>query len=232
MGQESIEIYERVLAGERWPEMYVGSPNLKDRGVEILKYLFFEKLKITEFEEAQRVFDVKFIRKYRLQRVIACIEKPVEFLPGEYDYILWELFPHRRKGKRALTIKVYSEVLAKRRNNFPRGFFTDAEWGRYRAEVCVKYLCKNILHFSGEKIAREFSHSNGIKTLARYRLKILLNLVYTSLFDMMYQVYPQYCDKLEYYQYLQDGRYHRVKKKGGKRNGSCKRIRNTSGKVE
>lgn len=73
MGQESIEIYERVLAGERWPEMYVGSLNLKDRGVEILKYLFFEKLKITEFEEAQRVFDVKFIRKYRLQRVIACI---------------------------------------------------------------------------------------------------------------------------------------------------------------
>lgn len=45
MGQESIEIYERVLAGERWPEMYVGSLNLKDRGVEILNARCKMKLK-------------------------------------------------------------------------------------------------------------------------------------------------------------------------------------------
>lgn len=226
MESESIVIYKRVLKGERWPAMYVGSPIVKDRSIEILRYLFFEKLGIKTFEEAKSVLDRQFIQKHKLTKVIEGIERPVEFLPNEYDFVLWELFPERRKGKRALTVKVYSDVLSGKRKSFPRGYFQDARYGKQRAEICIKHLCKKILHYSGEKIAKEFSHSNGIKTLSRYKLKIVLNHVYFSLSDMMYQVYPQYWNKLEYYQHMQDGR-HRRKRRG--KDGSSKCVRNTSG---
>lgn len=227
MQPESVIIYERVLKGERWPSLYVGTATTKERGIEILRYLFFEKLGIKDFETAKKLLNRDFIREYKLKKVLLSFERPEEFFPGEYDYILWELFPERRRGKRSLTEKVYSEVLSGKRSGFPRGYFTDPAEGRYRADVCVKYLCKKILHYSGDRIAMEFSHSNGIKTLAKYKLKIVLNHVYFSLSGMMYQVFPQYCDKLEDYQHLQDGRYHR--KKRGEKNGNRKCVCNASG---
>lgn len=185
MQPESVIIYERVLKGERWPAKYVGTETSKGRAVEILRYLIFEKLGINDFEEAKRVFTKEFVQKNKLTQIIKPFHKPPELLPEEYDHILWLLFPERKKGKRALIVKVYSEVLSGRRKNFPRGYFTDAADGRFRAEVCIKHLCQRILHFSGDRIAMEFSHSNGIKTLARYKLKIVLNHVYFSLSDML-----------------------------------------------
>lgn len=206
MQPESVIVYERVLSGERWPIHFVGTETSKGRAVEILRYLFFEKLNLRQYDEVKRVLTKDFIRRYRLGYVIKPFYKPPELLPDEYDHILWLLFPERKKGKRALIIKVYSEVLSGKRKNFPRGYFTDAVEGRYRADVCVKYLCKTILHLSGDKIAMEFSHSNGIKTLAKYKLRIVLNHVYFSLSGMMYDVYPQLASKLPVYQQMQDGR--------------------------
>lgn len=225
MRPESVVIYERVLSGERWPTHYVGTATSNDRAIEILRYLLFEKLGVKEFDEAKELFTKEFVKAYRLGLVIRPFYKPPELLPEEYDHILWLLFPERKKGKKALIIKVYSEVLSGRRKNFPRGYFTDAVDGRFRAEVCLKHLCQRILHFSGEKIAREFSHSNGIKTLAKYKLKILLNHVYFSLSEMMYEVYPQLAPKLQYYQHLQDKRY----KRRGESNGDIQCVRNTPG---
>lgn len=209
MQPESVLIYERVLKGEHWPPMYIGTVTSFERTKEILRYLFFEKLGIKDYEEAKSVLNKEFILKWRLTQVIKIIPKPPELLPNEYDHILWVVFPERKKGKRSLVIKVYSEVLSGKRNNFPRGYFTDAREGEFRAEVCVKHLCKKILHFSGDKIAKEFSHSKGIKTLARYKLKIVISTAYTSLSDMMYRVYPHLYSLLEEYQHQQDMRHFR-----------------------
>lgn len=211
MQPESVIVYERVLKGERWPQKYIGTATSSERSREILRYLFFEKLGIRDFESAKQILNWEFIKKYKLSSVIKRIEKPSELLPNEYDHVLWELFPERRKGKTALILKVYSEVLSGKRRSFPRGYFTDAKDGKRRAEVCVKHLCKKILHYSTDKIAREFSHSNGIKTLAKYKLKIVLSSAYLSLSDMMYQVYPNLTPKLEYYQKEQDKRRSRYK---------------------
>lgn len=209
MQPESVLIYERVLKGEYWPPKYIGTVTSFERTREILRYLFLEKLGIKDYEEAKKVLDKEFIKTWKLTSIVKIIPKPPELLPDEYDHILWVIFPERKKGKRALIIKVYSEVLSGKRNNFPRGYFSDAREGEFRAEVCVKHLCKKILHFSGDKIAREFSHSNGIKTLARYKLKIVLSTAYTSLSDMMYRVYPHLYSLLEEYQEQQDLRHFR-----------------------
>lgn len=229
METEAIIIYERVLNGEIWPENYIGNPSYKNRALEILRYLFFEKLKIRDYDKAKTLLNAEFIQANKLQRVIKSFERPVELFPNEYDYILWELFPVRKKGQRSLAIKVYSEVLSGQRKSFPRHYFTDGRYGLFRAEVCFKHLCKRILHYNEEQVAKEFSHSNGIKTLSRYKLKILLNAnVFGSLTDMIYQIYPSCTDRLAYYQHLQDGRYNR---KGGKKNGNSKRICDTSRKA-
>lgn len=213
MQPEAIIIYERVLKGERWPPQYIGTVTTVDRSRSILRYLFLEKLKIKDFDYAKKIVNWDFIRKHKLAAVIKNIEKPPELLRSEYDHILWEVYPERRKGKTALILKVYSDVLSGRRKSFPRGYFTDAKEGRRRADVCVKHLCRKILHYSTERIAKEFSHSNGIKILAKYKLKILLSSAYFSLSDMMYQVYPNLIPKLKYYQQEQDKRRSKYKNK-------------------
>ena len=212
MQPEAVIIYERVLNGERWPYKYIGTITTKERTTEILRYLFFEKLGIKDYEEAKAVLDRTFIKVYKLFPVIRSIPKPPELLPNEYDHVLWLIFPERKKGEHALVLKVYSEVLSGKRKHFPHGYFTDAQNGRYRAEICVKHMCRKLLHYSGDRIAREFCDSSGIKTLAKYKLKILLNHVYFSLSDMMYEIYPQLAPKMAEYQQEQDGRRHKQKK--------------------
>ena len=210
---ESVVIYERVLKGERWPKEYIGNQTSKGRSIEILGYVLKAKARVKSYEEAQKIFTKEFVKEYKLGRVIKPFYKPPELLPNEYDHILWLLWPDRIKGKHAMIIKVYGEVLSRTRRTFPRGYFTDASDGRYRAKVCIRHLCKKILHWSGDRIAMEFSHSNGIKTLAKYRLRIVLNYVYTSLSDMMYEVYPQFASKMNEYQALQDLRHLRKKER-------------------
>ena len=212
MQPEAVIIYERVLNGERWPYKYIGTITTKERTTEILRYLFFEKLGIKDYEEAKAVLDRTFIKDYKLFPVIRSIPKPPELLPNEYDHVLWLIFPERKKGEHALVLKVYSEVLSGKRKHFPHGYFTDAQNGRCRAEICVKHMCRKLLHYSGDRIAREFCDSSGIKTLAKYKLKILLNHVYFSLSDMMYEIYPQLAPKMAEYQQEQDGRRHKQKK--------------------
>lgn len=214
---ESILVYERVLKGERWPTKYVGTETTKDRSIEILRYLFFEKLQIYDYETARATLCREFVSEYRLQKVISPFPKPVELMPDDYDHILWLLFPERTKGKQKRIIKVYMDVLSGKRNSFPRGYFTDPEEGKERARTCFKHLCRKILRLSGDQIAWEFCHSDGIKILAKYHLKILLNHVYRSLSEMIADIYPQYFEQLVIYQVERDKR-HEVKTRR-KRNG-------------
>lgn len=218
MQPESVIVYERVLKGEKWPAKYVGTETTKERSVEILRYLFFEKLQIIDYESAKALMCKDFVRKYHLNMVIAPFEKPEELMDDEYDHILWILFPEHKKSKHNLIIKVYKDVLSGKRKTFPFGYFMDSDDGKYRAETCFKYLCRKILHLSGEQIAWEFCHSDGIKILAKYKLKILVTHPYATLSDLIREVYPQYYGMLVKFQPERDKRH--TYKKRRKRNGN------------
>ena len=213
MKPESVIIYERILHGEYLPKQYVGTPTTLNRSIEIVQYLFFEKLQLRDYNSARSALNREFIAKYRLYQVIKGIPKPPELLPEEYDHVLWLLFPGRKKGRYTLVLKVYSEVLSGKRNRFPRLYFSDPDWGKYRADVCFRYLCRRVLHMSGDKIAWEFSHSEGIQLLAKYKLRIILNTVYFSLSELVYSVYPQFYPKLMQYQKERDHRINRERRK-------------------
>lgn len=221
MQPESVLVYERVLSGELWPEKYIGTQTTKERSIEILRYLFFEKLQVEDFDAAKAMMTREFVSIYRLRKVIAPFEKPVELLPNEYDHILWLIFPERKKGKHSLIIKAYRDVLSGKRSNFPRGYFTDPEDGKYRAATCFKYMCRKIMHLSGEQIAWEFCHSDGLKTLAKYHLKILTVHVYSSLSDMIADIYPQYYGLLVEYHDKRDKRHMIKTRRKRKNNGDC-----------
>lgn len=206
MKPESILVYERVLNGELWPKNYVGTETTKDRSIEILRYLFFERLQIYDYDSLKAILNSKFIIDNKLGMVIKPFYRPPELLPDEFDHILWLFFPERKKGEQALIIKVYKDVLNGRRKTFPYRYFTDPIEGRNRARTCFKYLCRKILHLSGEKIAWEFSHSDGLKILSKYKLKVLTNHVYKSLSEMVEDTYPQYFELVDQCQRKRDKR--------------------------
>ena len=106
MKPESVLVYERVLNGELWPKNYVGTETTKDRSIEILRYLFFERLQIYDYDSLKAILNSKFIIDNKLGMVIKPFYRPPELLPDEFDHILWLFFPERKKGEQALIIKV------------------------------------------------------------------------------------------------------------------------------
>lgn len=134
-----------------------------------------------------------------------------EMQDGEFFYLLWYVFPEERIPQDELTIKVYDEVLDGRRRVFPRGYFVKCGDVERKARICFKHLCEDVLKLDREGICRTFCNSNGIKVLQKYKLKIILDIVYESLFHLVNATYPEYISDLEKYMY--DRRLQSVKVK-------------------
>lgn len=209
---ESVAAYESVLAGEAWPDNFWAATNLNRRIKEILTYLLRDKLKINEYETAKGVLSAGFIEEYGLSKLVEKADRPPEMMEGEFTYLLWYVFPEKQPSQKELTIKVYDEVLNGQRKAFPRGYFVRGSDVEYKAQVCFRHLCEDILKLDREGICRTFCNSGGIKILQKYKLKIVLDIVYESLFHLLSAAYPDCATELE--SYFHDKRLRSVK--GGK----------------
>lgn len=196
---ESAVAYEDVLRGEPWPDGFWSSTNRNRRVTEILEYLFLDKLKINEYEEAKRVLTADFINEYELSILVEMADRPPEMNDGEFFYLLWTIFPEKRPTDDELIIKAYSEVLSGKRKTFPRGYFLKNGEVEHRAVVCFKYLCEEVLCLDREGICKTFCNSYAIKVLSKYKLKMLVDMVYESLFHLVLAAYPDYAGELENY---------------------------------
>lgn len=87
------------------------------------------------------------------------------------------------------------------RKNFPRGYFLKNSQVEHRAIVCFRYLCEKVLKLDAEGICRTFTKTYGIKTLSKYKLKMLIDIVYESLFHLMNAAYPELSGELEKYRF-------------------------------
>ena len=198
---ESAVVYEDVRAGlDTWPDGFWAPTNLSRRISEILNCVFKGKLKIEDYETAKAMLTADFIDEYELSVLFEKAERPPEMQEGEFFYILWYLFPNKKMTQDELTLKVYHEVLDGKRKTFPRGYFLRYGNVEQKALVCFKHLCEDILKLDREGICRTFCNSEGIKVLFKYKLKIILNLVYPSLSHLMQAAYPEYAGDLERYQ--------------------------------
>lgn len=195
----SAAVYEDVLSGKPWPENFWSPANCNRRVSEILKYLFWDKLKIKEYEAAKQVLTADFINKYELSILIEKSKRPPEMNEGEFFYLLWILFPEERPSDDELIIKAYSELLSGKRKSFPRGYFLKNSEVEHRAIVCFRYLCETVLGLDREGICRTFCSTYAIKILSKYKLKMLVDIVYESLFHLLLAAYPDYAYDMESY---------------------------------
>ncbi len=198
---ESAVAYEEVLHGKPWPEGFWMPTTNNRRVTEILRYLFLDKLKIKEYEVAKEMLTADFINEYELSILIEKADRPPEMNDGEFFYLLWYVFPEKRPTEDELIIKVYNDVLSERRKNFPRGYFLKNSMVEHRAIVCFRYLCEEVLKLDAEGICRTFTKTYGIKTLLKYKLKMLIDIVYESLFHLMNAAYPELSGELEKYRF-------------------------------
>lgn len=211
---ESAAVYEDVLSGEPWPDGFWAPLTSSRRVAEILSYLFLDKLKIEQYEVAKELLTADFIAEYELSILVEKAERPPEMNDGEFFYLLWNVFPDARPSDEELIIKVYTEVLSGKRKGFPRGYFLKNSQVEYRAVVCFRYLCEEVLKLDRESICKTFTMTYSIKILSKYKLKMLIDIVFDSLFHLMNAAYPELSRELEVYRF--DKR--RGENKGGKKN--------------
>ena len=210
---ESVVVYEEVLSGDPWPDGFWSPLTSSRRVTEILRYLFLDKLKIEQYEVAKELLTADFIDEYELSILVDKAERPPEMNDGEFFYLLWNVFPEERPSDDELIIKVYTEVLSGKRKGFPRGYFLKNSQVEHRAVVCFRYLCEEVLKLDSEGICETFTMTYSIKILSKYKLKMLVDIVFDSLSHLMSAAYPELAGKLESYRV--DKR--RTENKGGKK---------------
>jgi hypothetical protein len=155
-----------------------------------------EKLKMTP-EEALKVFDADLVNKHQLDCILKYVDKPVEFSDDNMQHLVYFAYPElSRPTTRDLAIMVYNDVLEGKRRTFPKNYFLGGPIGEERAIYCFRYLCEEILKLNKKQIVETFLPSSGLKVLAKYKLKIIMNILFLSNIDLLKSAYG---DELDYY---------------------------------
>lgn len=191
-----INTYEKILSGElKSFSPYFFSPLYKKKRLKnLIKYLIEEKLKITP-EEALKTLTTKTLKEYKLYNIIKYIEKPVELDKNDISYIVYFAYPSLNPpNQKELTIEYYKKVLSNKKKSFPKNYFFDGLLGEKRAKYCVKYLCEDVLKLKEEEIPTKLT----VEVLRDYKLKILLTVLYFSMFDLITTVYPDRYDEKDF----------------------------------
>lgn len=192
-----ITTYEKILNGEQksFSPYFFQPQHRKKRLIILIQYLIEEKLGFTP-EEALEKLTMKHIEDYQLSCILKYIDKPVEFADDDVRQLVYFAYPELpRPTVEELAIMVYKDVLAGKRRTFPKNYFLNGEWGEKRAITCFRYLCEEILKLPPEKIPEVFSGVEGLKILAQYKLKIIMNILFFSMTDLIETCYPELFNK-------------------------------------
>lgn len=193
-----IAAYERILRGEQSGfSPYEFQPQeRKQKIIELIRYLVEERWKTTPEEVLKEGrMTVKALTEEKLDALLRYVEKSPEQSEEDASHLLYFAYPDLPKPSLyEVVTKVYREVLEGKRKNFPRQYFVDPELGEERAIICFRYLCEEVLHLKPQVVSLYFEgRSNAL--LRKYKLKILLNVVYDSFHDLLEAAYPSVQEK-------------------------------------
>lgn len=188
----AIYTYEQLLSNniKSFSPYFFIKQYRKERINVLLKYLFEEKLKLTPAEALDKI-SYELLRENRLDIIVSYIEKPDEFAENDYRYIVFYIYPGLDiPDNKTQAIQIYKEILANKRKKFPKNYFLGGHKGEERAIECFKYLCEKILKLSKEEILDVFSNSKGLCVLSQYKLKIVMNVLFSSFSELLNSAYP------------------------------------------
>lgn len=185
----TISTYEKILANEikSFSPYFFDIQFRKKRIVELVRYLVEEKLQITP-KEALDVLDLKTLKKYKLDCLLKYVDKPVELDKNDASHLVYYAYKGEIKEPTSeeLTIKMYKKVLSGELKNFPKNYFLEGIRGEEKVKYCIKYLCFDVLHLKKEEIPKKLTP----EILKDYKLKIVLNVLYLSMYDLITSVFP------------------------------------------
>ena len=164
--------------------------HLNERIQFVIQYVIEEKLKISP-EEAIDKLNMDILNEYKIKSILKYIKRPDEYNEDNLAYVVYYAYPYLPQPScKELAIKTYQEVLSEKRKNFPKNYFTDWNYGDERALYCFQYLCEEILHLNQEEIMKTFGNSKCLELLSQYKLKIIMNVVFSSTTELVEMAYP------------------------------------------
>lgn len=191
--KESVVLtYEKILSGEQksFSPYFFQPQRRKERLMILVSYLIEEKLGFTP-QEAIEKLTMDHLKEHQLVCILKYIDKPVEFLDDEVTHLVYFAYPDlKMPTDEELALKVYKDLLAGKRKTFPKNYFLNGNLGEKRAVVCFKYLCEELLKLNKEDIPKVFNGTQSLKILAEYKLKIIMNILFLSVVDLLETAYP------------------------------------------
>jgi hypothetical protein len=193
-----IERYKKILAGEQKrfsPYEFEDIQYRKQKVQQVLRYAF-EKVKNWTPEQARHELRLEHVKELKLHLVREFVEPPIEAKSDDVYYLVEYAYPYLpRLNEEQKALWVYKEVLQGKRRHFPPHYFQSVK-GETRAKVCFDYLCRELLKIQDiyelPKIFGKTEKAYGI--LRKYKLKILVDTLFFSPFDMVTEIYPELAD--------------------------------------
>ncbi|CAJ1004559.1 hypothetical protein [Brevibacillus aydinogluensis] len=198
MPSRIVERYKRILNGEQKrfsPYEFEDAQYRKQKVQLVLRYAI-EQVKKWTPEQARKEMSIKDVKELKLHLVREYIEPPIEAKPQDVYYMVEYAYPYLpRMTEKQKVLWVYREVLAGVRRHFPPLYFQSVK-GEERAKICIDYMCRELMKLQDlRQLPRIFGKTEQAYSLLRkYKLKILVDTLYFSPFDMITDMYPELAD--------------------------------------
>ncbi|MFD2369651.1 hypothetical protein ACFSO0_06705 [Brevibacillus sp. GCM10020057] len=198
MPSKIVERYKRILSGEqkRFSPYEFEDAQYRKQKIQLVVRYAIENVKKWTPEQARRQLSVKDVKDLKLHLVREYIEPPIEAKPDDVYYIVEYAYPYLpRPSEEQRVLWVYQEVLSGIRRHFPPLYFQSLK-GEERAKICVDYMCSHLMKLPDvSHLPKIFGKTErAYSLLKKYKLKILVDTLYFSPFDMVTEMYPHLKD--------------------------------------
>lgn len=198
MPSQIIERYKRILSGEqkRFSPYEFEEMLYRKQKVQLVLRYAIEQVKMWTPEEARQNLSTKDVLDLKLHLVKEFIEPPIEAKPEDVYYLVEYAYPYLpRNSENQKALMVYQEVLNGTRRYFPLHYFQTLK-GEERAKICFDYFWKDLLGVkSVYQLPKLFMKTDeAYQLLRKYKLKILVDTLYFSPFDLVTELYPELKD--------------------------------------
>ncbi|MGG3874308.1 hypothetical protein [Brevibacillus laterosporus] len=193
-----ITKYKKILAGtqKRFSPYEFEDIQFRKKKIQlIIRYAVEQVMKWTP-EQAKTQLSLQDIKKLKLHLITEFIQPPIEAKATDVYYIIDYAYPYLPKlSEKDKALWVYQEVLNSSRRHFPMHYFQSV-LGEERAKICFIYMCEELLKITSIlELPKVFGKTEqAYQILRTYKLKILVDTLYFSPFDLITEIYPELAD--------------------------------------